>query len=148
MDAPELQLKLQELAVLWTEAEAKLAALKPVVPAEYDVPKSKNKDVLGFRKLGDKWRICVLYDDEWRPIVDCPIHDRVEFVDHLSGLHKKVIAVSEKTLARVKAAIGHLQTALGKLQSDNQSRTPGTKRSSPSKTAPLRGRVLRRKNRM
>ena len=152
MDSPELKVKLDELAALWNAAEAALCELKPVVPAEYDIPKSRNKDVIAFRKLGDRWRICVLYDDVWRPIVDCPVHDRVEFVEHFPGLRKKVIAVSEKTLAGVKVAIDRLKAVLGDLEKNgyHQPRKSGSPkgRTSTSKAAPVERRGLRRKNRM
>ena len=148
MDDPLLKIKLDELADLWRQAEAQLLELRPVVPIEYDIPKSKNKDVIGFRRVGQTWRICVLYDDEWRPVIDCPVHDRIEFVEHYPALRKKVIAVSEKTLARVQAATAKLRAALEKLNGSVEAREARTKRAGASKAAPLGGRVLRRKGRM
>jgi hypothetical protein len=135
---------LDELNVLWKQAEEELVAMHVSVPIEVEVkseyggcydagnglePGWLDTIYLGWRKLAKDWRICVgvltnHLDGEkptcdWKTIAESPKEYRIELAEHYAKLKAKVKEARVKLVPQAKAAIASLKQTLGEEPAKN-----------------------------
>jgi len=75
---------------------------------------------IGLMKYRSDWRIChgVYADmheggpDDWKPIMECSVEERVNAAPHIGKLRKKLVESAEKYVAKVDKAVAEMTTAL------------------------------------
>lgn len=90
---------------IWEASEESLRKLKCPVEVEVDLCEKFPDCILGWRKIAGTWRIGLLFEDEWRPVRDCPIADRVLLIDALPQLKAAMEAAIVKFEADALQAV-------------------------------------------
>jgi hypothetical protein len=118
MNQSELSRALCILSDLWAKAEEQLQSVKWKSSVEYEIPNSD--DVIAFRKNKDAWRICVAYGDDWKPILECTVAEKIEFVEPFKVLQRMVLDRAEFVVQMVPGAIDSLGKTIALAQRDSR----------------------------
>ena len=96
---------LDRLQAAWVLAEQKLKDIRCPAPTDLVIGQANDgDDVLSFRKHAGTWRIVLLFDDQWRPVSDCPVVIRVELIKHFAALEAAVKENFEKQMKLIDEA--------------------------------------------
>lgn len=105
--------QMDRLNSLWKQAEQQLADFRIDVPVQ--VPTDNRVVLLGYRKVGERWRICVGEFDhtknayQWVPIAEAGKEYRIELSKFYPGLKTTVKDAQDRLPSRVQAAIDNLE---------------------------------------
>lgn len=111
-DAEKMLKSMQVPRSVWIEYDSE--PVDPQRPGEWQICYC-----LGLVKYRGDWRLCHgTYDtseggpDNWKPVVDCSVEQRVAAAPHIGKLRERLVESAEKYISKVDRAVAEMTEAL------------------------------------